>query len=535
MTEASESELRLSRIAPVALALGIALAYSGSLRGGFLNLDDPWLIRDNLLLQPGNDGALGRIWADFGRNTRLALGAEYLPIRDTSLWVEARLWGLSPGALRVSNLVLYIAACLMMRAALRRTFGGGVTAEAAAWLFAFHPVHVESVAWLSGRKDVLAMLFVGAALFVHTGEGRKRVALVPLFVGLAALSKAMAVVSIGLLLAHDLLTRQRPDPKIYAPVAVVSAVVAWITVRVGDTVGMTTEPLGGSALSAAAGMGRVWLDYAQAIVYPTNLSIIHDPPKVTEWDAVSLGGWLLILSWGAIGLAVLDKGRAKTEHEQSGKPLVLAAWLWFVVPLLPVSQIVFPLENFWADRYLFLSVMGPALLLGSFFEMAGDRRAIGIGLVLAGGAGLFTWKRSVTFRDSVSVFRDAEAKTERAPLPVYQLAQAYEAEGKIKPAIRAYREVLARAPGREEEARRATNNLAKLLARENKLKRAEKILHRGRALWPRDPKILGNLAEVVARQPNRDEEARALYEQLLREHPGYEVGRKAFEERYGAP
>lgn len=533
MSEASDADRSLARFAPVALAVAITVVYAGSLGGGFLNLDDPWLIEQNPLIQPETTGAISKIWLDWSRETRLILGAEYLPMRDMSFWLEARLWGLGPGALRLSNLALYIGACLMMRAALRRTFGGGVTAEAAAWLFALHPVHVESVAWLSGRKDVLAMLFVAIALFVHTGEGRKRIVLVPLLVGLAGLSKAMAISALGLLFAHDLLTRQRPEAKIYVPTGIVCGLIAWVAMQVGDQVGMTTDPLGGSRSSAAAGMGRVWLSYLQAIVYPTNLSIIHDPPQVTTWGIVSIAGWLVILAWGAAGLFVLNKGQARSEHEHSGKPLVLASWIWFVVPLIPVSQIIFPLENFWADRYLFLSVMGPALLAGAFFEIAGDRKALGIGLVLAGGAGLFTWKRAHLFRDSISVLRDAQEKTKHEPLAPYQLGQAYEAAGKPSSAARAYREVLARAKGNQEAARRATNNLAKLLAREGKLKKAEELLIRGRSLWPRDPKIFANLAEVVARQPGREDEARLLYEQLIRHHPHYAPGLKRYQERYG--
>lgn len=508
---------RWSRLfAPAALAFVLVLLYLPSLRGGFLNLDDPWLIEENPFFRPDLPNSLSVIWFELGQKTRLTLGAEYLPVRDTSFWLEARLWGLDPQVLRVTNLAIYIGACLVFRAAFRRALGGGITAEAAAWLFAVHPVHVESAAWLAGRKDVLALLFVALAIYVHAGEGKYRFIWVPLLVLLAGLSKAMAIVAIGLLLATDLLARQRPDPKVYGVTAVVCAGVALLAMRVGDLVGMTTSPLGGSRWTAAAGMGRAWLHYIEAVFNPTSLSIVHDPPD-GEWGLLPVLGWALVAVWGAMAW-VLFRSR---NDDGDNKPLLAVAFLWFFVPLLPVTQIFLPLENFWTDRYLFLSVMGPCLLFGGFLEMMGDRRAIGGMLVLAGGLAIFTWQRAGLFADSIRVFRDAQEKTESEPLAPYQLAQAYEAAGKDPAAIKAYREVLHRQRGRGEAARRATNNLAKLLARQGKLASAERVLRRGRKLWPRDPKILANLAQVLSRRSGKEAEAQALAEQLAREHPGF--------------
>ncbi|MCL4749395.1 MAG: tetratricopeptide repeat protein [Myxococcales bacterium] len=98
---------RWQSLAPYLLALAVLLAYLPSLSGGFLNWDDPWLIRDNRVLADPSPSALGRIWRDFSPETRLELGAEYLPVRDTELWLEARLFGLSPGGLRASALALF--------------------------------------------------------------------------------------------------------------------------------------------------------------------------------------------------------------------------------------------------------------------------------------------------------------------------------------------------------------------------------------------------------------------------------------------
>ena len=528
---ADSASLLTGPLAPVVMAVAIALVYLPSLGGGFLNMDDPWLIQENPVIRRGA-GALGTIWTDLSHDTRLVLGGEFLPIRDTSLWLEHKVHGLSPQPMRWVSLGIYIAAVLLFRAALRRVFGGGVAPEVATWLFALHPVHVESVAWLAGRKDVLAMAFVAAALFVYAGESKHKRWGVPLLMLLAVLSKSMAVAGVGLMLAFDLIAKQRPTLRAYAPTIVVLAAAMVIHVQVGNAVGITTEPYGGSRDAAAAAMGRVWLRYVEAIFFPGALSIVQDPPEKTSWDWIAVCGWGLLAVWAAVGLLLM---RGRPERGVEGKPVVLASFVWFFVPLLPVSQVIVPLENFLADRYLFLSVMGPALLLGGAMDMMGDRRAIGGTFILAGGLALFAWQRADLFAESSKVFADATEKTERSPKAPYQLGQAYEALGDDDGARRAYTKVLHRARGRDDVARRATNNLSRVYARLGRLKHAEKVLRRGRKLWPRDPKVAGNLAEIVARQPGREAEGRALYDQMLRDFPEYEFGREAYARRYGPP
>lgn len=508
---------RAQRLLPYLLVLVTAVAYLPSLAGGWLNWDDPWLIRDSPVLRSGDPGELWRIWTDLSRETRLVLGAEYLPLRDTELWLEARLFGLSPQVLRTTNLLIYLAAVLAFRGALRKSLPEHpLAAEAAAWVFALHPVHVESVAWLAGRKDVLALAFVGAALHVYAGEGRRRPWLVPLLLAAAHLSKSMTVTAVGLLVAQDLLRRRRPELRILAAAAAIAAVTLALHVWVGQRVGMTEPPAGGSHLSQLATMGPVWLRYMWVLIWPGALSLVQDVMVRTRWDAAAIAGYLALAGWGALGW-VLWRRRAQ--------PMLLAAWLWFVVPLLPVSQVLFPLQNQMADRYLFLSAMAPALLAAWAV-----RRAPRGGLAAAGAASLAlafaTAERSSLFADSAAVFADAAQKTRLSPIAPYQLGQALEEAGEPAAAVPHYQETLRRAAGRGEAGRRATNNLAKLLARADRLHEAERVLAAGRLSWPDDPKILANLAEIVRRR-GREAEARRLFHELARRFPDYAAQRFA--------
>src|SRR5262245_33835197 len=176
---------------PLLLAALVTAAYAPSLGGGFLNYDDGWLVEKNPVLERGDVGALAAIWTDLGARTREGLGAEYLPVRDTFVWLERRAFGASAAAMRSIGLALYLGGVLLMRAYLVRALPG--VGEVAAWLFALHPVHAESAAWLAGQKDLLALLFVAAALVLYAAD--RRLWAVPGLVLAAVLAKSVAVIA----------------------------------------------------------------------------------------------------------------------------------------------------------------------------------------------------------------------------------------------------------------------------------------------------------------------------------------------------
>ena len=108
---------------------------------------------------------------------RASLGGgflQYLPIRDLSCWLDVHAFGLWPQDMRIVNLAWYLGAVQLIRAALLRSFKNRLLAETAAWCCALHPIHAESAAWPASRKDVLAMLFLGAGLWGRycCGTGR---------------------------------------------------------------------------------------------------------------------------------------------------------------------------------------------------------------------------------------------------------------------------------------------------------------------------------------------------------------------------
>ncbi|MBI5486240.1 MAG: hypothetical protein HY905_02790 [Deltaproteobacteria bacterium] len=521
---------RLARLRPwlpAALAAALALAYLPSLGGGFLNYDDDWLVEHNHTLRDPSPSALLAAWTDFTPGTRLTLGAEYLPLRDTLVWLELRLFGPHAPPMRVTSLFLFLAAALLVRRYLLRTFGDGIAAEAAAWLFALHPVHAESVAWLAGQKDLVALLFVAAALVSYAGNSRRRALLVPSLVALACLGKAVAVVTPLLLLAHDLLVRRKPSARVLVPSFAVALAAAAVHGWVGHVVGMVAEPLGGSRLAAFVSMGPATWDCLARCLVPTGLSVLHDAPVRSAADLL---GWLAVANFVALGAVAALRWRAGDR-----RPAVFLAW--FLIPLAPTAQFLVPLQNAVADRYLLLAVLGPVAAIGAALAWLASRDrprlALACAVALCASFALSTFERAAVFHDSVALFRDATARTAVDPLAPYQLGKALQAAGDPQGAERAFLLAFSR-PGSRDVRCSAANNLAVLLSGKTRLGDGIAFLRHAVTVCPDNPKTHNGLAELLARA-GFAAEARAAYDDLVRRFPDYEVGLRNYERRYGSP
>ncbi|HEX7840478.1 MAG TPA: hypothetical protein VF469_23525, partial [Kofleriaceae bacterium] len=158
------------------LGLGLVLAvalYAPTLGRGLVNYDDTWLVRDNHVLRHPSWSSLAAVF-DPAPSGRLALGAEYLPIRDLSIMADLAVWGDHYQGLHLVNLVVYLASIALVFAMLDGFGTGRTIAGLAALIWAIHPSHAESVAWLSERKGILAGLFMIASghAWVRYREGR---------------------------------------------------------------------------------------------------------------------------------------------------------------------------------------------------------------------------------------------------------------------------------------------------------------------------------------------------------------------------
>lgn len=185
------------------------LVFAPTLALGRVALDDDWLWADDSPLRAPSAATLRHVWLELDARARHDIGTEYLPVRDTLVAIDMALWGDRDAGFHATQLALYALTAfglgaLLVRFGLRRDL---------AWLatlfWALHPLHVESVAWLSERKGILAGLFVVACghawIRYRTGGGRRWLALGALAAIAATWSKAPAMFAPAVFAAWDLL------------------------------------------------------------------------------------------------------------------------------------------------------------------------------------------------------------------------------------------------------------------------------------------------------------------------------------------
>jgi tetratricopeptide (TPR) repeat protein len=484
----------------------VFVIYLPSIPGDLLMFDDPWLVEKNPVLKLPLGEALRAIFLDLGVSTRLSLGAEYLPLRDASYWIDGAL-GFGSAAMRAEQVFIYMAAVLLLRAALIRNLRARPVAELASLCFALHPVHVESVAWIAGRKDVLALLFIAAALYAYEARGAWRWAALPLLAA-AHFSKSMSIIACGLLLAQDVLASRRPRWGELSACALVAALAFVVHRTVGARVSMVGGPLSGDHAAAWWTMGHVWLRYLEVLAWPPSLALMHEVPRQPTWDLASVLGWAAVIAGAALGGFSFRRGR----------PLALGAWLWMVVPLVPVSQVIVPLQNVMADRYLWLSVLGLGLVLGAAWQ-ASRCGALAAALVLAVWLVGSAWRADL-FGDGVALF-ERETRLTRGAAAPHALAESYARRGDTANAERAYRLALERPCAPPGDANRfSSNGLARLLVHEGRPGEAEPILRAARVRFPGDADVAFNLVKVLYRL-GRVDEARDLYAESSARFPAY--------------
>jgi len=432
-----------------ALAFLTLFAYLPVLDNGFVLLDDGLYVTRNAWVLKGITAAgLSRVWSANVANN-------WHPLTMLSHMLDCQLWGLEPAGHHLTSLLLHLANVLLLFAGLRRMTGALWRSAAAAALFAVHPLHVESVAWVAERKDVLSVLFWLLAMLCYSRYARQpsagRYLLVALAMALGLMAKPMVVTLPFALLLLDLwpLGRLRLVPgwsrrlrqlaieKL--PLLALSAAASLVTLHYQKTsvVGLEIVPwrlrLANAAVSYAAYLGKAWFPRHLAVFYPL-------PLEISLWKATAAGALIAILT----ALAIRRARQA---------PWLLVGWLWFLGTLVPVIGLVQVGRQAMADRYMYLPSIG--LFLAVCWELpalAGARarwRAVLAAVSLAAILALTAATRAQArqWSDSATLFRHALAVTRDNYIAHIGLAKALMQEKDWTGAAEQYRAALALRPG----------------------------------------------------------------------------------------
>ncbi|HZL99320.1 MAG TPA: tetratricopeptide repeat protein, partial [Planctomycetota bacterium] len=393
-------------LGPPLLLLALAFAaFWPALRAGFV-WDDRVLVENPLYRDVAG---LAAIWLDPAGNR---WEEHYWPLTHTTLWVERALFGLQPLAFHLTNLLLHAAsAILAWRILLRLQVPGALLAAA---LFAVHPLHVESVAWVIERKDVLSgALFLAACLawLRHDERGGARsLALATVLQAGAMLAKSIAAALPLVLLVSVWWQRgrvTRRDLLGVAPLAAVTLVIGLFDLHLTGT--NLAEPTGLLPWERAALAGRALSFYATQLLWPADLMLLHPRFEIRgslPWSLAHLLGFLAL--W-----VLLWRARGKLGR---GPVAGLTVFALVLAPTLGLVDFSFLRLSFVADRFAYLAILAPiAVLAGAFVRgVRSPTLRTATAVLVVGLLCLRSQAHAHNFRDDETLFRHAVERNPEA-------------------------------------------------------------------------------------------------------------------------
>lgn len=439
----------------VALAIGLATfaVFSRSLHLGLVELDDTVYVTDNLPVRGGLTGN-GVLWA-----WSTFYAGNWHPLTWMSLMLDQTLFGSEPWGFHLTNVLLHSANSTLCFLALRRLTGDGLRAALATVLFAWHPLRVESVAWVAERKDVLSGLFWflavwGYAVWAKTGSSWAwRGAFAAFGAGLCAKQMLVTLPCVMLLLNHWPLARwsgrfHRGEGGRTSLWPLIREKWAFFLLALAASLAIVVAQRAGGALADLSGLTPVdrvrnaltaYPMYLYLSVWPVNLSVFYPFEYANYgWGGAALSAGFLLAITG-----LLIRGSARTSG-------MLVGWLWFLGTLVPVIGLVQVGQQSLACRYTYIPGVGLAILVAWSFPTPSSsiRRTALAGAAVATAsvlAALTVWQIGY-WRDTHTLMARALAITGSSPFVHQVLGEACYREGGNHTAREQFRRVVDLAP-----------------------------------------------------------------------------------------
>jgi tetratricopeptide (TPR) repeat protein len=522
------------------------LAFWPVLHAGFINFDDPDYVTQNPDVLHGLSGQ-SILWA-----FKTAHSCNWHPLTWISHMVDIQFYGLNPAGHHFTSLMLHIANAILVYLVIRRMIRSEWTSAFVAALFALHPLRVESVAWVSERKDVLSTFFFLLTLlcYLHYAQrrgkpgthdnaqaaqtDRKTRTSFALYFGslflftLGLLSKPMVVTLPFVLLLLDFWPLERWNPtrlKLASkqtqwslleklPFFGLSAVSSYITFVAQNSQGAVTI----SGLPWDTRVANALLSYGSYLlkfVAPVNLAIFYQHPALTSPELKDWITWRVPVAAGAVFLLTIAAFLWLRR-----RPYFAVGWFWFLGMLVPVIGLIQAGSQGMADRYTYIPMIGVSLiatlLLLELFQRfsvgAGSRTAAGI--FVLGACAVLTWKQCGRWHDSASVFKHALAVTSNNSTAHFNYGAALEAGGDLRAAIPHYQASIQADPFRSD----AHYNLGHAYADQGHSQEAMAEYQTAIQLKPDYAEAHHNLGTVYYSMGRR-EDAQAEYKKALEIQP----------------
>ena len=500
-------------LALIALGLLVVVSYLPAILWGGFVWDDDLCIKVNPVRE------VSGLWQIWFSPSAIEEEGHYWPLVYTTFWLEHKLWGFAPAGYHIVNVLLHLVNTLLLWHLLRRLVVPGAWVVAA--VFAVHPLHVESVAWIIERKDVLSGLFYLAAVlawmrFVEQPRRRWYAGSLVLYAA-ALLSKSIAITLPAALLVWHWWQQGRvtsTDLLRLVPFFVVGLVIV-----VGDLSFYRSREflsLDYSLIERTLIAARALWFYAGKLLWPSGLAIIYPLWDIRVADP---------LAWGYLVAAVALAVALWHFRPQLGRG-PLAGALFFAVTLSPVLGFVdyrYMEYAFVADRFQYLAGIGVlAVVIGavaySVRRLSGlwQKGTMGGAAVALIVLGLLTWRQANIWRDDETLNRHIIALNPQARNAHFNLGKALYNQGRYEEALEATRIAVEQAPDDFE----IHANLGSILNTLGRFKEAETHLRRALALNPQGRDAHVNLGAALYKL-GRYEEALAATRVAVEQGPDF--------------
>ncbi|OGX03464.1 MAG: hypothetical protein A3G87_05760, partial [Omnitrophica bacterium RIFCSPLOWO2_12_FULL_50_11] len=427
------------------LAAVTLIAHLPHAAGGFI-WDDNYHLTENLWMR-SPDG-LRAIWLQPGATP------QYYPLVFTTYWLGFRIWGLDPFGYHLLNIVLHVVNTLLIWQLLRRLEVRGAWLAAA--IFGIHPVHVESVAWITELRNVLYTMFYLLSLVCYlrfhalkeigsrasSTWGAYGSSLILFLCGLLTKSTTCTLPVIVLLILWWM-QKLRRTAHVYPliPFFLSGLLMGFVTIWVERVfLGTQGADWSFSFLERLLIAGRSLCFYLSKLLWPANLAFIY--PK---WHVDPSQWWQYLFPAAVIGLVV---GAWAARHKLGKGPL--AAILFFILTIAPALGFI----NFYGTRFAFVTdhhqyvpsigviALGASMITSFSFTPARKYVTAGVILLLWITLTRLTWQRSYIFQDAVRLYEDTISKNPTSWLAYHNLAHELTKQGEHEKALHCQLEAL---------------------------------------------------------------------------------------------
>lgn len=490
-----------------------AVLYLPVLEHGFTGLDDDLYVTEN------NQVRAGLTW----ESVRWALTSTDLgfwhPLTLISHLVDVELFGLHPAGHHLSAILLHLAGTALLFLAVHSMTGALWASALVAWLFAVHPLHVESVAWVAERKEVLAGFFWIVTMGAYARYVRRpaigRFGSVMLFFACGLMAKPMVVTLPFVLLLLDYwplgrfslkTTPPRGGPTLArvvgekVPLLALSLGMSLVAYQAESRVGAIMQGL--PLATRGAYVPIAYLGYLRQTFWPRELTVYYPHPGSVPPAAFVLGATLVVLGLTVMVLLGLKR-----------RPYASVGWLWFLGTLVPVIGLIQVGSHFMGDRYTYVPLIGLFIVFAwGLLDLCSSRpgwRGFAILLTLSASVLLFAMARIQIgyWRDDETLFRHAIDVTSGNWLAHGNLGATYLRQGRLSEGV-AELEASLRIDPRQTRVR---INLGKALEDSGRIEEAVDLYRRGlEQPGEPDPGLLKSLGVALGRLGRMGEATRYL-------------------------